>query len=72
MKVIKVIEHKDGSANMEVEMNKKERDFVMELGVNEILKRQLKIFEDSLTTPKKEKLPFSKRSIKKGRDKCKE
>jgi hypothetical protein len=48
MKIDNIIEHKNGSVTIKLEMNKKERDFIMELGVNEIIKSRLKIFENNL------------------------
>jgi len=48
MKVVKVTEHKDGTATMVLETTKEERDFLIEVGVITMLKDQLKIFEDSL------------------------
>lgn len=54
MKITKLIEKKDGSAVMELEMDKKERDFMMELGVNEMIRIRLKMFEENLLLkPKK-------------------
>lgn len=56
MKITKVIEHKDGSATMELEMNKIERDFMMELGVNEMIRIRMELFEKNLTKKGKRKV----------------
>lgn len=52
MKILEVVENKDGSAKLEMMVSRKEIDFLVELGVNKILEESLANFEKNLTRKK--------------------
>ena len=48
MKILKTIENSDGSATLEMLLDKKETNFFIELGLNKALEDSLINFENSL------------------------
>lgn len=48
MKLLKLTENSDGSATMEIILNKEETNFFIELGINKALVDSLERFEASL------------------------
>lgn len=48
MNVLKIEDQEDGSAIIEMEMSETERDFLIEFGFNEMLKKVVKGFEDEI------------------------
>lgn len=53
MKLLKMTENSDGSATMEIILDKQETNFFIELGINKVLMDSLKDFEASLPRKKK-------------------
>ena len=55
MKLLKMIENSDGSATMEIILDKQETNFFIELGINKVLMDSLERFEASLAAKPKKK-----------------